>query len=195
MPIPPAELAAFIETHRTQILAFVQRSLGPALKARIEADDIVQEVVVSAISSPEQFQVEGRDPFRLLCQLCEQRIIDAHRRHVTSQKRSSAREVSLQTPAGRAASGSGDEQAFADLLIASITSPSAAFSRHQKEFQLQQALAELPLEQRTALRLRFVDGMATKDIAEQLGKSDGAIRVMLSRTISLLQEQLASPGH
>ncbi len=57
----------------------------------------------------------------------------------------------------------------------------SAFTRDQKEFRLQAMLAELPEESRQALHLRYVDGLATKEIAERLGKTDGAIRVLLTR--------------
>ena len=183
------DLAAFMESHRRQLLAYVDRNIGPALRSRLEPDDIVQDVIISAIASPEQFNFEGRDPFRLLCQLAEQRIIDAHRHYVGAKKRSSSREVSMDAPAG----GS-DGFGFVDLLVASITSPSQAFSKVQKEFRLQQAIAELSEEQKEILRLRFVEGLPTKDIAERLGKSDGAIRVMLTRTVALLQEVLTIAG-
>lgn len=183
------DLAAFIESHRRQLLSYVDRNIGPALKSRLEPDDIVQEVIISALSAPEQFNAAGRDPFRLLCQLAEQRIIDAHRHHVGAKKRSAAREVSMDAPAG----GS-DGFGFVDLLVASITSPSQAFSHDQKEFRLQQAIAELNDEQKEILRLRFVEGLPTKDIADQMGKSDGAIRVMLTRTVAQLQEVLTVAG-
>jgi RNA polymerase sigma-70 factor (ECF subfamily) len=180
------DLAAFIESHRRQLLAYADRNIGPALRSRVEPEDIVQEVVVSALSAIDQFLVEGRDPFRLLCQLAEQRIIDAHRHHVGAQKRSAAREVSMDAPVA-----GGDGFGFINMLVASITSPSQAFSRDQKEFQLQQAIAELNDEQREILRLRFVEGLPTKDIADRIGKSDGAIRVLLTRTVAHLQEILA----
>ena len=183
------DLAAFIESHRRQLLAYVDRNIGPALRSRLEPDDIVQEVVISALASPEQFNADGRDPFRLLCQLAEQRIIDAHRHHVGAKKRSASREVSMDAPAGI-----GDGFGFVDLLVASITSPSQAFSHDQKEFRLQQAIAELNDEQKEILRLRFVEGLPTKDIAERMGKSDGSIRVMLTRTVAQLQEVLTIAG-
>lgn len=183
------DLAAFIEAHRRQLLSYVDRNIGPALKSRLEPDDIVQEVVISALASPEQFNAEGRDPFRLLCQLAEQRIIDAHRHHVGAKKRSASREVSMDAPAG-----GGDGFGFVDLLVASITSPSQAFSHDQKEFRLQQAIADLNDEQKEILRLRFVEGLPTKDIADRMGKSDGSIRVMLTRTVAQLQEVLTIAG-
>lgn len=180
------DLSTFFESHRRQLLAYVDRNLGPALRTRIEPEDILQEVVASALASLEQFQVEGRDPFRLFCQIAEQRIIDFHRHHVGAQKRSTSREVSMNAPAQGA-----DDFGFVDMLVASITSPSQAFSRDQKEFRLQQALAELSGEQREVLRLRYVEGLPTREIAEQVGKTDGAIRVMLTRAVARLQEIMA----
>ena len=52
------------------------------------------------------------------------------------------------------------------------------------------ALAELPESDREALRLRYVEGLPTKEIAAKLGKSDGAVRVMLSRAVDKLQQML-----
>ena len=180
------EVIAFIETRRQQLLGYINNNLGPALRRKIEPEDILQEVVVSALAAPTQFTVAGRDPFKLLCQVAEQRIIDAHRHHVAAQKRNAEREVSIERP-GSATQGFG----FIDLLVVSMTSPSQAFSRDQKEFRLQTAIEELPEDQREALRLRYVDGLPTKEVAERLGKSDGAIRVLLSRTLAKLQESLA----
>ena len=53
-----------------------------------------------------------------------------------------------------------------------------------------QAIEGLPEEAQEALRLRYMHGMATKQIAEELGKSDAAIRVLLSRTLKRLEQKL-----
>jgi len=45
-----------------------------------------------------------------------------------------------------------------------------------------------------ALRLRYVEGLPSKQIAQQLGKTDGAVRVMLTRSINRLQAIL-DPGN
>ncbi len=179
-------LSAYIETQRLPLLAYIHRNLGPALKSKLEAEDILQDVAMAALAAPEQFEVADRDPFKLLCQMCEQRIIDAYRHHVAAQKRSVAREVSID---GRV---DGDNPfGFINLLVASLTSPSQAFSRDQRGLRLAEAVEALTEEQRLALRLRYVDGWPTKDIAQRLNKTDGAIRVVLSRTLTQLQTILA----
>ena len=183
------ELVAFAESKRPQLLAYIQHNIGPALRKKLEAEDILQEVVLAALGSLATFDVPGRDPFKLLCQMAEQRIIDAHRHHVAAQKRSVEREVSFDSPLG------GHEPfGLINLLAVSMTSPSQAFSRDQKEFHLQAAIGTLPEEQRELLRLRFVEGLPTKDVADRLGKTDGAVRVLLTRTLSKLQALLSDSG-
>jgi RNA polymerase sigma-70 factor (ECF subfamily) len=181
-------LLALIEEKRPQLLAYINRQLGARLKQKVEGEDILQETTIDAVRRTAEFEQLQRDPFGWLCQIAEHRLIDAHRRFFQSQKRAGEREVSID--ADRADDGG----KFADLLAVSMTTASQAFSRNQKEFQLQIALQELPEETREVLRLRYVDGLQTKEIAERLGKTDGAIRVLLTRSVQKLQEKLTDAG-
>lgn len=175
-------LGDYLEGRRLQLLAFITRNLGTALRSRVEPDDIFQEVTLEALRRIGELAHNERDPFGWLCQIAEQRVIDAHRRLFGAEKRSAHREVGLGSP--------GDDthhSPLINLLVASMTSASAAFSRDQKELRLMEALEGLPEEGREALRLRYLEGLATKEIAERLGKTDGAIRVLLTRSLSRLQ--------
>lgn len=178
-------LAEFIEQHRRQLLAYIERQLGAALRRKVEAEDIFQEVSADAVRSHGAMDLSERDPFSWLCQLAERRIIDAHRRFFDAQKRDAGREVAL-------GAGGSDSQpgGLINLLVASMTSPSQAFSRNAREARVQEAIAQLNQEQREVLRLRYVEGWPTKQIAEQVGKSDVAVRVMLTRSVQKLQEML-----
>ena len=75
-----------------------------------------------------------------------------------------------------------------NMLVKSMTTPSAAFSRNAREARLYQALEQLKEDQRDAIRLRYLENRPSKEIAEQLGKSDAAVRVMLTRTMKQLHE-------
>jgi RNA polymerase sigma-70 factor (ECF subfamily) len=90
-----------------------------------------------------------------------------------------------------AARGDGeDSPRLIDMIVASMTTASQAFSRNAKAARLEEALRQLPEEQREAIRMRHVENLSSREIAERLGKSDVAIRVMLSRTVRKLQEIL-----
>jgi RNA polymerase sigma-70 factor (ECF subfamily) len=184
----PQAVAACVEAYRARLLAFVAHRMAPGLRQRLDPDDIVQEVSLAAVRPAGGAEGPPRDPFGWLCHVAEQRIIDAHRRHFAAAKRNAAREVSIDAPL-RNASGD-DAGGIASLLAVSMTTPSQALSRATKEYRLAQAVEELPEEQRAAIRMRYVEGLGTKEIAGRVGKSDVAIRVMLSRAVQKLQQLL-----
>lgn len=175
-------LADFLDLVRPQLLAFIDRQLGTALRRKIEAEDIFQEMSADAVRSLADVDLAERDPFSWLCQVADRRIKDAAR-FFDAQKRDSAREVPLGTPGG----GSTGQPGLINMLVASMTTPSQAFSRNVREAQLAEALGKLPEDQREALRLRYVENLPTKQIADRIGKSDAAVRVMLSRSLKRLQ--------
>ncbi|MCA9200132.1 MAG: sigma-70 family RNA polymerase sigma factor [Planctomycetales bacterium] len=175
-------LVQYIQLKRNVLLAFIQKRLGTHLQKKVEPDDILQEVSVDAIRAFDKVNVGDHDPINWFFQLCERKIIDTHRKFFESQKRDAARETGFGDSDGEGGGG------LANLLIASMTSPSAAFSRDQKQLKMLAALESLPEDQREALRLRYLVGLPSKEIAAKLGKSDGAIRVMLSRGLNRLQQ-------
>jgi RNA polymerase sigma-70 factor (ECF subfamily) len=185
-------LADFIVLKRPQLLAFIDRRLGAALRRKIEADDLFQETSAEAVRSLSDVDLADRDPFNWLCQVAERRIIDAHRRFFGSQKRDAGREVSLN--AGGGSTSDTSRPGLINLLVASMTSASQAFSRDQRQMKLLAALEKLPEDHREALRLRYLENLPSKDIAEKLGKSDGAVRVMLTRSLAKLQQILEMEG-
>jgi RNA polymerase sigma-70 factor (ECF subfamily) len=186
-------LASYISQRSPQLLSFIEKRMSDALRRRVEASDILQDLTTSAWQALPGVEWGDREPFGWLCQQAERRIIDAHRRHFGAQKRSAGREVNLS--AGGGGSGSGDEGGgMADLLAASMTSPSGVLSRQQKEFHMLQALESLPEDAREALRMRYVEGLPSKEIAQKLGRTDGAVRVLLTRSLQKLQEILSHNG-
>jgi RNA polymerase sigma-70 factor, ECF subfamily len=181
-------LAQFLVLKQAQLMAFIDRRLGAALRRKVEPEDLYQETSAEALRSLSEVDLSERDPFNWLCQVAERRIIDAHRRFFGSQKRDAAREVSINAGGGSTTDSS--RPGLINLLVASMTSASAAFSRDQKQIRLLAALEKLPEDHREALKLRYIDGLPSKEIAEKMGKSDGAIRVMLTRSLAKLQQIL-----
>jgi RNA polymerase sigma-70 factor (ECF subfamily) len=60
--------------------------------------------------------------------------------------------------------------------------------QREKYYKLQNYFKRLPQLQQEVLRLRFVNGLRSNEIAQLLGKSDGAIRTLISRSLNLLRE-------
>jgi RNA polymerase sigma-70 factor (ECF subfamily) len=181
-PFTPERLAAYIQDKRPQLLAYIARSLGDALRKKVEPEDLLQEVSMHAVRSLAEADLSKGDPFSWLCQIAEHRIIDAHRRFFQTQKRDAGKEVSIERRSDEPQKGG-----LIDMLVASMTTASQAFSRDQRYLRLAAALDKLPEIQRQALRLRYVEGLSSKEVAERIGKTDGAVRVMLTRSIQQLQ--------
>ena len=174
-------LAQFLSLKQGALLGYINRQLGSGLRKKIEPEDIFQEASVEAVKRIDQ---AFDDPFGWMCRICEQKIIDSYRRFYGAEKRNAAREVSADTPVNTQYAGIGD------LLVASLTSPSAAFSREHKHLKMLQALEVLPAEHREAIKLRYLEGLGSREIAERLGMTNGAVRVMLSRSLGKLQDEL-----
>lgn len=176
-------LAAYLDMFRRQLLAFIDRQMSGTLRKKVEPEDVFQEMAAEAVRSLPQMDLTEREPFSWLCQVAERRIIDAHRRFFEAKKRDAGKEVALGSPGGDS-----DHPGLVNLLVVSMTTPSAAFSRNAREARLQDAIAKLPEDQREAIRLRYIENLPSKEIAERLGKTDAAVRVMLTRSLKKLQD-------
>ncbi len=178
-----AALVEFLKINEASLLAFIRSRIGSKLQKKIEPEDVLQEASMEAIRILPTTDLTTWDPLNWLFQICERKIIDSHRKFFASQKRDANREAAI--PDGSEAAG------LANLLAASMTTPSAAFSRDQRQLAMLAALDTLPEDQREALRLRYLVGLSSKEIAKKIGKTDGATRVMISRALSRLHEMLA----
>ncbi len=178
-------LARFAAGESGPLLAFIQRQMGVRLRRKLEPEDVLQEVTAEAVRLLPETDLGDREPFGWLCQLAQRRIIDAHRRFFEAQKRDAGREVSLGSATDDSQRGE-----LINLLVATMTTASKAYSRNQREMRLLQALSSLPEDRRQVLHLRYVEGLPTKEIAERVGKTDGAVRVLLTRSLTRLQEIL-----
>ncbi|MEM8680095.1 MAG: sigma-70 family RNA polymerase sigma factor [Planctomycetota bacterium] len=176
-------MAELVQIYTPRLRAFVERQMSASLRQKVDPDDVLQEVSVYCVRSLPEMDLTGWDPFDWVCQVARRRIMDAGRRFFGAEKRDVRREVPMQAKPDAS-------QDLAGILAGSITTPSRAFSRDERAIRLQTAIEQLPAESRRALQMRYVDSLPTKEIAAQLGKSDGAIRVMLTRSIKKLEQLL-----
>lgn len=178
----PLAVAELVEFYRHSLRAYIENQLGQQLRRKVEPDDVFQETCAEALRSLPSADLSNREPFRWLCMIAEHRVVDLHRHFFGAQKRDAGRER------GFGGDGTDSENpGLLNLLVASMTTPSAAFSRNVREARLLDALNQLPDDQREVLKLRYIENLPTKDIAERLGKSDVSIRVMLTRSLKKLQ--------
>jgi len=88
-----------LQRHREALRRMVAMRLDRKIQQRVDASDIVQEVMVEANRRLAQYLENPVMPFHLwLRHMAKDRIIDAHRRHRGSAKRSVDREQAMTAP-------------------------------------------------------------------------------------------------
>lgn len=181
-------LAQYIQKNINRLTGFIRSITGEHLLKVVEIDDLVQEVSTTAITTLDTAPLDQYEPIQWLQQIARRRVVDAHRFHFDAKRRDANRQQSMHASAsGQADSSSMGIEA---MLAASMTSPSAAFSRDVRMMRLTEAVEGLSEEQKSAVRMRYAEGLPTKELAERLGKTDVAVRVLLSRSMRQLEKIL-----
>src|SRR6266852_2630712 len=85
-----------LTAHREPLRRMIGLRLDPALAARVDASDIVQDVLLEAHRRLQDYLRKPAMPFHLwLRHIAKDHIIDAHRRHRQAQRRGVDREQPL----------------------------------------------------------------------------------------------------
>ena len=66
--------------------------------------------------------------------------------------------------------------------------PDEVALRRERYSELRDAVGKLPVLQQQIIRMRFTQGLRCKEIAQQLNKGEGAVRMLLSRSLNSLRD-------
>ena len=72
-----------------------------------------------------------------------------------------------------------------------LNDPLAAAEEKEEKIELRGAIAKLPIERQQLLILKFVEQMANAEIAQVMGRTEGAVKALLHRTLNSLKHELA----
>jgi RNA polymerase sigma-70 factor (ECF subfamily) len=179
-----AAINGLLSRHREAIKRMIDRRMDRVVQHRVDASDIVQDVMLEANRRLGDYLANPTMPFQLwLRHMARDRLIDAHRRHRVAANRSVDREVSL--PAG----GTGDRSA-ADV-VAGIAdrelTPAAAATWHELERRFAAAVEQLEEDDRQIVLLRHFEHLSTADAAAALGLSKPAAGMRYLRAMRRLR--------
>ncbi|TWU38993.1 ECF RNA polymerase sigma-E factor [Novipirellula aureliae] len=173
-----------LEQYRGYLLMLAHRYLSQRLRRRIDPSDIVQLTFLEANNDLSAFR--GKTPAEFsgwLRGILRNNVATAVTRHVTTQKRSLAREVD----GNRNVRDESGGDAWIQQLPGSTTSPSGVAIRGEATFALLDALHQLPETQAEAIRLRYMESLPLAEIVERMGKSDTAVAGLLKRGLQKLR--------
>jgi RNA polymerase sigma-70 factor (ECF subfamily) len=185
----PAAMNQLMDRHREAVRRMVQMRLDQALSRRVDASDVVQDVLLEASQRLTDYIRSPSVPFHLwLRQLAKDRIIDMHRRHRAAQRRSVDREQNISSFAS-------DDQSAADLTAllrdAELT-PAASALRKEMEERFVLALDQLDENDREMIIMRHFEHLGNGEVAEALGLSAPAAGMRYLRAIRRLRELLGT---
>ena len=80
-----------------------------------------------------------------------------------------------------------DPETISTLVDHNAPTPGSALEAEEHQTRLRRALAGLPEEHRTALTLRYLEGLDYRSIQAEMGLSDGALRGILGRALGTLR--------
>jgi RNA polymerase sigma-70 factor (ECF subfamily) len=172
--------------HRARLRALVALRLDRRLGARVDPSDVVQEALADAARKLAAYLRLRPLPFYpWLRQLALERLIQTHRRHLRTAKRSVRREEPAHWPLP-------DDSALelADRLAGRGSSPSSRLQRDELRDRVQTALARLGERDREVLVLRYLEHLSTREIAAVLGLAEAGVKTRQLRALQRLRDLL-----
>ncbi len=173
--------------------AYVRLRVGPALRARESASDLVQSTVREVLGKLEVFQHGGEAGFRDWLYAAALRKIAHRAEHWGAQKRDLRREMPWQAaPPGESPSAA-DDRGLAEVY-ATLASPSQHAIARETLAAMEAAFDHLKEDRREIIVLARLVGLGHAEIAQRLGCSEATARQRLLRALAELSEWLEPDG-
>ena len=172
-----------LRRHRDYIERLVELRMDDALRARVDASDVVQETQMTVINRMEDYLQRRPMSFRIwLRRETIEKLTDIRRKHL-AQKRSIQREVRL---------SAASSLSIAQQLL--TARPSRLLEQRELAQQVRDAIASLSEHDREVIMLRHIEELTNVEVAEVLNLDPAAVRQRHGRAIRRLLAQLAASG-
>jgi RNA polymerase sigma-70 factor (ECF subfamily) len=170
--------------YRQYLRVLAEGQLGRHLRGKCDASDLVQQTLLEAHRDFPTFQ--GQHEGELIAWL---RRILAHNlfneaRRFATRGRDAGREVSLE---GFQAGLDHSSQVLARCLADGGPTPSEVAAGREAAVRLADTLARLPENYQRVLLLRLFEGLSAEEVAERMGSTAGAVRMLQMRALEALR--------
>lgn len=179
-----------LEAYRNYLGLLATTLIDSKLRARISASDLVQETMLGAYRDFTQFR--GRNERQLLAWLRQILINRLHvfvQQHVLAEKRDVRREIPLEEM-GAALARSTANLEVGLFLAGREPSPSSNAIRQENAVRLADHLACMDPKYRDVILLRNLRGLSFDEVANQMNRSAGAVRMLWLRAIRQLRDRM-----
>lgn len=179
--------------HRPRIWQVVHFRLSDKIRARVDPDDVVQEVYLEAEKRLRHF-IDGNFPslFLWLRLIAGQTLSKIHRTHLGTESRSVLRE----TEDARSGLWDSTSHCLSQRFISHLTSPSQVAVKSELIHEVRQAVESMNERDREVLALRHFEELTNQEVAIELGIEPKAASIRYMRALERLRgvlEKLTNP--
>jgi RNA polymerase sigma factor (sigma-70 family) len=175
----PAEqdrrISEAFEREQPRLRSFIRKRVADSR----DAEDILQEVFTELVEAYRMFQTIDQAGAWLF-RVARNRIVDLFRKKKTVPLSDLAPQQDEE----------GEEMSVEDLLPSPEAGPEAAFARLMLVEELEEALDELPNEQREAFVAHDIEGISFKELAERTGVGVNTLLTRKRLAVLYLRERL-----
>ena len=159
----------------------VRFRMSKELRSQLESMDIVQDTLVQALRGLDGFTYKNEGDFiRWLSKIAENELRGSFRK-LHADKRDIRKVVRFNDDR----SGTEDRHAGMPTPV-DATTPSVIMSKREELARLEKAIDELKPEYREVIVMTKIDGLSYNEMGQRLGKSDEAVRKLVSRAMAEL---------
>lgn len=181
MPRTPDELGQY----RSYLRFLAQLQLAPALRARLDPSDLVQQTLLQAHQGWGEFR--GRTRAELAAWL--RQILARCLAHAVRDHTRGRRDVRLEQSLQQAVDASSAQ--LEAWLAGPEPAPDAQAAHNEQVLRLADALAALPGPQQEAVVRHYWQGQTVRQIAADLDRTPAAVAGLLKRGLRQLRQALA----
>ena len=166
------------------------KGLDARISSRVDPSDIVQDTLADAARRLDDYVVKRPVPFfAWIRQIAFERMIDAHRQHLQSKRRTVKREEARSRPDEHSAPTLGE-------LPAKGRSVSSLLMNQERLQSLMLTIEKLRPADREIVILRYIENLPSARVAAKLGISEVAARARVLRAVTRLRSLLrAAKAH
>lgn len=178
---------ALLELYRNYLTVLARLHMGPRLRGKVDAADLVQETFLKAHRDFAQFRGQSEGEFLGWLRRILTASLNMALRHFCGAK---CRDVALERSLVHNLDHS--SRILDGGLIAKDSSPSQKAARREQAVLLADALEQLPADYREVILCRHMEGLGFGEVAERMNRSVDSVKKLWARGLVHLRRAMGN---